>query len=258
MWNESFAVARIRPTLDDWPPAVGVQYRRLCAGQRHFDCLPLRATLSTHACADNVRVGRPSCHGCGVGALHRVEHADAPCEVPTRRPLQSEGAQPLRFDPPPRRQHCVRCWTQPGSRDRGGLVVDAICVSCFNRAREARVGRNAKGHRPAATRVERLAVGVIAGPRYWVVSVEVAFGGWRGRSLQPFRELEEGLDFRWPTQEPAIEGIAWFVPQWQADAAHGGAAFRADGPARRSRPSPLLARRVAVSDVSGWRALEVP
>ncbi|MGM9487785.1 hypothetical protein [Ideonella sp. YS5] len=257
MWNESFAIARIRPTLDDWPPAAGVQYRELCASQRHFNCRPLRAMLSTQACADNVKVGRPSCHGCGVGALHRVEHADAPCEVPTRRPLQSEGAPPLRFDPPPRRQHCVRCWTQPGSRDRGGLVVDAICVSCFNRAREARAGRNAKGHRPAATRVERLAVGVIAGPRYWLVSVEVAFGGWRERSLQPFRELEEGLDLRWPTQEPAIEGIAWLVPQWQADAAHAGAPFGAAGPVRRARPSPLLPRRVSVSDVSGWRALEV-
>jgi hypothetical protein len=256
MWNESFAIARIRPNLDDWPPPAGIQYRGLCAGQRHFECRPLRATLSTQACADNMRVGRPSCHGCGVGALHRVEHVDASCNVPTRPSLRHEGAPQLRFDPPPRRQHCVRCWAKPGSRDRGALVVGAICVSCFNRAREARAGRNAKGQRPAATRVERLAVGVVAGRSHWVVSVEVAFGGWRGRSLQPFRELEEGLDLHWPTLEPAIEGIAWLVPQRQADAAHVGVPFGAAGLVLRARPSPLLPRRISVSDLSGWRALE--
>lgn len=91
----------------------------------YFRCDPLRATLSTRACAQmyqrekRTRSGQhPHCRGCEVGALHAGERAPTPLF----------GALV-----------CPRC-------ARGAMrLVRGLCVSCVNRQYEVTRGRNARG-----------------------------------------------------------------------------------------------------------------
>lgn len=113
---------------------TGIEYRTdLVPGQRHFQCSPLRALLSTQACADRwSRAMQPdmerliTCKRCPIGRQHHAEiHPDQEDVTvqPERAPV------------------CVRCG-RPATRMIGG----EICPSCFNRAAEAKRGYNARGN----------------------------------------------------------------------------------------------------------------
>ncbi len=113
---------------------TGIEYRTdLVPWQRHFQCSPLRALLSTQACADRwSRAMQPdmerliTCKRCPIGRQHHAEiHPDQEDVTvqPERAPV------------------CVRCG-RPATRMIGG----EICPSCFNRAAEAKRGYNARGN----------------------------------------------------------------------------------------------------------------
>lgn len=111
-----------------------IEYRTdLVPGQRHFQCAPLRALLSTQECANRwSRATQPdmerliTCRRCPIGRQHHAEIHPG------------EGDAPVQ---PERALVCVRCG-RPATRMIGG----EICPSCFNRAAEARRGYNARGN----------------------------------------------------------------------------------------------------------------
>lgn len=100
-------------------------------GKTYFRCDRMRATLSTEACsaswrrADAVPDGRNNnCRLCPIGAVHAGEVAAS------MSPLKGTLT-------------CARC-----HRTAGRLIGSMVCVSCYNRAREVLIGRNAKGTAP--------------------------------------------------------------------------------------------------------------
>lgn len=107
-----------------------VVYVELVPGMQHFSCERMRATLSVHACADNWRRGREGnlsrlpCKGCEIGAVHAGEAGAS------QSPLLGT-------------RICARC-----HRGAARLIRGHLCVSCYNREREVRLGRNAKGTPP--------------------------------------------------------------------------------------------------------------
>lgn len=114
---------------------VVIEYRAVVPGQRHFQCSPLRALLSSQACADRFsRTLQPdsekfiTCKRCPIGRQHYEEHHTG------------ESTAPLQ---PVRASVCVRCG-RPASR----MVGNEICPSCFNRFREFLKGRNGRGSAP--------------------------------------------------------------------------------------------------------------
>jgi hypothetical protein len=104
--------------------ATGVEYRELIPGSFAFDCRQLRATISAATCAKNWQRAEPgsSCIGCQIGAQHAGKRATP----------QIVGRLP-----------CVRC----GRKDQR-MIGGVLCVNCYNRQREAMLGRNAKGQFP--------------------------------------------------------------------------------------------------------------
>lgn len=112
-----------------WQP----EYRVLVPGQKHFSCEPLRATLSTQACAQRWAAAAPgsACHQCPVGRMHDAGHN--PSKRAGRRPSDRQVSA------------CLRC----GRTDLRIVKKDGVCVSCYNRSREAKVGRNGRGTPPA-------------------------------------------------------------------------------------------------------------
>lgn len=112
-----------------------------------FTCERLHATLSVEACAENWRRAAKSrdhvhtpCRACVIGAAHAGE---AYANV---SPLK--GAR-----------LCARC-----HRGAMRLIWGHVCVSCYNREREAVIGRNAKGRRPVKVgRLESRQIWYIAG-----------------------------------------------------------------------------------------------
>lgn len=112
-----------------------VVYLELVPGMQHFSCERMHATLSVKACADNWRRGhyegdlsRLPCKGCEIGAMHAGEAGAS------RSPLLGT-------------RICGRCH-RTGMR----LIGKHLCVSCYNREREVRVGKNAKGSPPVKWR----------------------------------------------------------------------------------------------------------
>lgn len=116
--------------------AEGVTYQAnpLAPGLRFFRCEPYRATLSMPGCATRWRQAQEAtgaaaesltpCRGCKIGAAHAGERAVSYSAL--------FGAL-----------ICPRC-RRGGSRMIGGRV----CISCYNREREARAGKNARGTAP--------------------------------------------------------------------------------------------------------------
>jgi hypothetical protein len=124
------------------PPRIAsVAYRDLL-GCQVFDCMPLRATLTPAACAANFQKNLDGsvCQRCIIGADHAGTVPDA---------LAGQRAMT-----------CIRC-----HQGTPRLIGRALCLSCFNRAREVEVGRNRKGGPPSrwAGRL-RLAYAVVAVP----------------------------------------------------------------------------------------------
>ena len=102
------------------------------AGSVYFNCARLSATLSTTACASqwSTAASTSSCAGCGIGRQHHAAAAPGSAAAPRVRDRSRE---------------CLRC----GRTDLRLVQAVGICVSCYNRQREANIGRNAKGMPPA-------------------------------------------------------------------------------------------------------------
>ncbi|CAB3744267.1 hypothetical protein LMG27174_07145 [Paraburkholderia rhynchosiae] len=105
----------------------------LLPGVRHFACDRLRATMSVSSCgarwekANSTDVDADrfhTCRRCSSGAAHagRVDH----------NPSQLQGMT-----------ICGRCHTGVPR-----LIGKHLCISCYNRARELRIGKNSKGTAP--------------------------------------------------------------------------------------------------------------
>ncbi|MDO3518138.1 hypothetical protein [Ralstonia pseudosolanacearum] len=165
-------------------------------GRVYFACAPLRCTLSVDACVANWRAsieasvvgGNVQCKHCPVGARH-AGGADA-------------NTSPLRGT-----LTCARC-----HRGSTRLIRGMICVSCYNREREALQGRNGKGNAPVLLTAEMLgrrSISYLAGGEVRTKVVERAVDtvevvvavlrdekqaprfGWRAPGL---RRAEEGSD----------------------------------------------------------------
>lgn len=102
------------------------------AGATYFRCERMCATLSSKACADrwNVAISGTTCCGCPIGRQHHMRASPGEAMAPKVRERQRE---------------CMRC----GRTDLRVIQAHSLCVSCFNRSREWRVGQNSKGVPPA-------------------------------------------------------------------------------------------------------------
>ncbi|MGF6936983.1 hypothetical protein OKW41_006145 [Paraburkholderia sp. UCT70] len=105
-------------------------------GVKHFTCDRYKATLSTEACADrfgkangnapDVHVDRyHACRRCPLGAMHSGVGRD----------LNIGRLSGMTI--------CGRC-----HRGATRLIGKHLCISCYNRSRELRIGRNGKGNAP--------------------------------------------------------------------------------------------------------------
>lgn len=118
-------------------------------GRRFFRCEPLRASMSVSSCgarwekANSTDVDADrfhTCRRCVVGATHagRVDHNPSPFRGMTI---------------------CGRC-----HRGSSRLIGKHLCISCFNRARELRIGRNSKGTKPRKlARLDQRSITYLAG-----------------------------------------------------------------------------------------------
>ena len=107
---------------------------------RYFKCPKGVGKLSDKSCNSlyteamspkGLREGlRFQCRGCPVGAVHSGV-----------KPLKANASRFLSS------LTCARC-IRPTSR----LIRGLICVSCYNREREALIGKNAKGNKPVRVR----------------------------------------------------------------------------------------------------------
>lgn len=128
--------------VQEVPPPVGAP-----PGAKYFVCTRLRSTLSTASCAARWKAtpacSGSSCSGCPVGQQHAREQ-------PGSTPRQAREHQ----------RTCLRC----GRSDLRVIQSDGICISCYNRAAEARKGRNSKGKAPATFEPLHLLAVAIDGP----------------------------------------------------------------------------------------------
>lgn len=131
------------------PRADGVEYIDLVPGLLHFRCDRINGTLSTATCsaraaeAENEKeFGKFSaCLNCPIGLVHRGQ--DHPLRV-LRDIAATTGATRDVVAAANKSQGCARC-------GRTGLRIlpsAKLCVSCYNREREFRVGRNSRGTVP--------------------------------------------------------------------------------------------------------------
>lgn len=120
--------------------AAMVEYFRIDgAPGEYFRCEKLMARLSVESCAQQYRRakgGYSACTRCPIGAAHAGE--ELVVGLPSRL--------------------CLRC----GGSDKR-LIRGVVCISCYNRERELRLGRNAKGSFPAHARRVREADVFVAG-----------------------------------------------------------------------------------------------
>ena len=144
-------------------------------GLEFFKCERLNATLSTAGCARQWRKANQDpdhrvqtheslwhCRACSTGAANAGEKGVI------------AGFSELIEDV---KRICPRC-----RRLSPRLINGLHCISCYNRSREARIGKNAKGHPPALMKLlhaERLVV--------------VEDGNERVVELRCVRDLEEAL-----------------------------------------------------------------
>jgi hypothetical protein len=136
-------VAHARKQVETLPPppgpardADGVSYLEDASapGLKFFRCEPHRATLSMKGCAGRwieaqVASGEASerltaCRSCPIGAAHA-------------------GYAPVRYSPYFGTSICPR---HGGGTTR--MIGNRVCVSCYNRQREMKAGKNARGNKP--------------------------------------------------------------------------------------------------------------
>lgn len=106
-------------------------------GVRRFRCEPLKANLTPAACARNVtNKSQIQCAKCPIGKIHVSECAPQPRAKRAWTMHPYSGSEPAKA--------CTRCRAKTYRLIR----EQTICVSCYNREREVKVGANAKGVPP--------------------------------------------------------------------------------------------------------------
>lgn len=114
--------------------APGVAYTEV-SGLQMFACGSYRATLTLGGCASRWREAQVStrgeaadrvmhCRSCSIGALHA-------------------GYAPVKYSPWFDVAICPRC-----GKGTTRMIGNRRCVSCYNREREIRTGKNARGNKP--------------------------------------------------------------------------------------------------------------
>lgn len=103
----------------------------------YFDCktYPIPITLSTSSCAERYRITQSQANQIDTG--HMLFRCLS-CDI--GRAHAAMGGIPMRH---PRMKDCFRC-----GRTDLRLIDRALCIGCFNRQREAVVGKNGKGSFP--------------------------------------------------------------------------------------------------------------
>ena len=103
----------------------------------YFDCktYPIPITLSTSSCAERYRITQSQANQIDAG--HQLFRCLS-CDI--GRTHADMGGIPMRH---PRMKDCFRC-----GRTDLRLIDLALCIGCFNRQREAVVGKNGKGSFP--------------------------------------------------------------------------------------------------------------
>jgi hypothetical protein len=153
-----------------------------------FNCDRLRADLSTTACARMyLDKGALSCDNCPRGKVHAAKH------YPKKKSVERIN----------RWGSCARC-------ERQGLRLvccNCLCVSCYNRQREVRVGANAKGQNPVLWR-GRLRPGHI---RFSTRQIDLEL-------CVSVEEIKRIAARRWPDEIPVDIWLDDELPQPQQDA----------------------------------------
>lgn len=132
-----------------------------------FDCTRLHARLTVPSCSARwrkARANRPDpanslthCRDCPIGAVHAGEKIEA-----------------VELAADDWRMVCSRCLH---IADR--LIRGRHCISCYNRHREVKAGRDRKGNRPGLTdRLRRISVAVTAGAETRILSEHRTLGAW--------------------------------------------------------------------------------
>jgi hypothetical protein len=136
-------VAQVKRKVEELPEAPnapseapGVAYTSVAGAPdlKMFRCEAYRANLTMKGCGSRWREAQvasgeaadrvAACRGCAIGALHA-------------------GYKPIRYSQWFGVSICPRC-----SRGTTRMIGGRCCVSCYNRARELKAGRNARGNRP--------------------------------------------------------------------------------------------------------------
>lgn len=152
-----------------------------------FRCKPLSATLSVGACATNWRGAHEeqserlfTCKTCPIGALHAGETAAS--------------LSPLRGA-----TICGRC-----HRGTTRLVEQHLCVSCWNREREAILGKNAKGQKPVKlSAVHPRALRVIEGGEPKLIK-RLRTAHYEELFVMALRDCARQVVFCWDANRPAL------------------------------------------------------
>ncbi|MNF82329.1 hypothetical protein D3C84_646320 [compost metagenome] len=125
------------------PCAVGVEYLQWVPGKRHFRCEKLCGIWSTADCSSRymrAMVGDErvsACRFCPIGAVHAGKVDPNQAATPSAK-VKITGR-------PDNGSRCTRCGRFNLRIIHSGAE---ICVSCWNRQREWRLGRNSKGKAP--------------------------------------------------------------------------------------------------------------
>lgn len=179
------------------PCADGIEYLQWVPGKRHFRCEKLSATMSSDDCSGRYTRSiagderASACRFCPIGAVHagKVD------------PLQtaSASAKIKITGHPDQGTRCTRC----GRSDLRLIhASDDICVSCWNRQREWKLGRNAKGKAPKTyvpLRARRVGIIVNGEPGYRLVAETQNDTEALARCI---REVPDGLAFH--DEQPGI------------------------------------------------------
>lgn len=156
-------------------------------GRSFFQCSRLRATLASTSCADMWRKAnggedegaRGNCKLCPIGAVHAGEVAAS------MSPLKNTLT-------------CARC-----HRGATRLIGKHVCVSCYNRAREFVLGRNAKGTAPIhAQKLSPRRVRYLLGDEVRIVSRQLT-ADTDELIVALLRDSRKKVVFAWDTTPPA-------------------------------------------------------
>jgi hypothetical protein len=196
--------------------------------RQFFRCAALRSTLSKEACVENFRRAqtlaeehvtcRHLCRRCPIGA------ATAGVSLIHESPFRGVAT-------------CPRC-----RKFTGRMINGTRCISCYNRERETRVGRNSKGTMPTLKLPARR-LGLIVGfgdpsPRYLELRTDCSRDTLE-LALAALRVTNGRIAFHRPMGRPAI-ATADYVAKMDAapEARHVGVVMFRRAPAPSLAPAP--------------------